>query len=330
MHKLLLAFLISILSVSSLFAQVPDWFIKHENLNNTNLFGYGSARTLSGAKKQAMADLAGFIYSSVSSQTQSSQSVKRSEELKTSSSFSQSIKTSSGDISLSGTKISNSQKIEKLYYVQVQVDGSKLAQSQLAIIENANEKLAKALGKLDPTSLEDSLELARLDPDISASAQAYTLLGRLANISPLFFDNDHKDKLQKEQEAQVEKSKQQLSKLSIKLSLKNTELSPFLSSSKQMLAQAEIKLIETKPTHPLSAELVIDGEVNLEDFHGALLAFINLSFNLINYKGEKIQVKNDSLKQLSPFAKAKTIQQAATKWQAEISQKTGLINYLNN
>ncbi|MBM3589806.1 MAG: hypothetical protein FJX30_00305 [Alphaproteobacteria bacterium] len=117
---------------------IPSWFSKPRKNNIDVLYGIGEGASLEEATKNALADIAGKLVVSISSESQLTKEENQNsfnEELR------QKVRQSIEKISFSGYEVSKSEEIDKRFYVEVSVERDPFINEQKERIEFLKRKI---------------------------------------------------------------------------------------------------------------------------------------------------------------------------------------------
>jgi len=117
---------------------IPSWFSKPRKNNIDVLYGIGEGSSLEEATKNALADTAGKLVVSISSE---SQLIKEENQNSFNEELRQKVRQSIEKISFSGYEVSKSEEIDKRFYVEVSVERDPFINEQKERIEFLKRKI---------------------------------------------------------------------------------------------------------------------------------------------------------------------------------------------
>jgi hypothetical protein len=151
-QKIFLSFLLLISFVASSFAKsgdLPSWFIKPRANNIDMIYGVAEGFTLEEATKTALADAAGRLMVSISSE---SELIKEENQNSYNEEMRQKVRQSIEKISFSGYEVSKSEQVEKKFYVEVSVERDPFIKEQKERVEFVQKKI----NDLDKNSIQSN------------------------------------------------------------------------------------------------------------------------------------------------------------------------------
>ena len=151
-QKIFLSFLLLISFVASSFAKsgdLPSWFIKPRANNIDMIYGVAEGFTLEEATKTALADAAGRLMVSISSE---SELIKEENQNSYNEEMRQKVRQSIEKISFAGYEVSKSEQVEKKFYVEVSVERDPFIKEQKERVEFVQKKI----NDLDKNSIQSN------------------------------------------------------------------------------------------------------------------------------------------------------------------------------
>ena len=151
-QKIFLSFLLLISFLSSSFAKsgdLPSWFIKPRANNIDMIYGVAEGFTLEEATKTALADAAGRLMVSISSE---SELIKEENQNSYNEEMRQKVRQSIEKISFAGYEVSKSEQVEKKFYVEVSVERDPFIKEQKERVEFVQKKI----NDLDKNSIQSN------------------------------------------------------------------------------------------------------------------------------------------------------------------------------
>jgi hypothetical protein len=151
-QKTFLTFLLSISFVVSSFAKsgdLPSWFVKPRANNIDMIYGVAEGFTLEEATKTALADAAGRLMVSISSE---SELIKEENQNSYNEEMRQKVRQSIEKISFAGYEVSKSEQVEKKFYVEVSVERDPFIKEQKERVEFVQKKI----NDLDKNSIQSN------------------------------------------------------------------------------------------------------------------------------------------------------------------------------
>jgi hypothetical protein len=126
---------------------LPSWFIKPRANNIDRIYGVAEGFTLEEATKSALADAAGRLMVSISSE---SELIKEENQNSYNEEMRQKVRQSIEKISFSGYEVSKSEQVDKKFYVEVSVEKDPFIKEQKERVEFVQKKI----NDLDKNSLQ--------------------------------------------------------------------------------------------------------------------------------------------------------------------------------
>ena len=151
-QKLFLTFLLLISFEETSFAKsndLPSWFIKPRANNIDMIYGVAEGFTLEEATKSALADAAGRLMVSISSE---SELIKEENQNSYNEEMRQKVRQSIEKISFSGYQVSKSEQVDKKFYVEVSVEKDPFVSEQKERVEFVQKKI----NDLDKNSIQSN------------------------------------------------------------------------------------------------------------------------------------------------------------------------------
>jgi len=151
-QKSFLSFLLLISFIPSSFAKsndLPSWFIKPRANNIDMIYGVAEGFTLEEATKTALADAAGRLMVSISSE---SELIKEENQNSYNEEMRQKVRQSIEKISFAGYEVSKSEQVEKKFYVEVSVERDPFIKEQKERVEFVQKKI----NDLDKNSIQSN------------------------------------------------------------------------------------------------------------------------------------------------------------------------------
>ena len=143
-------FLISCVSNSlAKSSELPSWFVKPRANNIDMIYGVAEGFTLEEATKSALADAAGRLMVSISSE---SELIKEENQNSYNEEMRQKVRQSIEKISFSGYEVSKSEQVEKKFYVEVSVERDPFIREQKERVEFVQKKI----NDLDKNSIQSN------------------------------------------------------------------------------------------------------------------------------------------------------------------------------
>ncbi len=149
-QKLFFIFLSLTIFVENSFSKsndLPSWFIKPRANNIDMIYGVAEGFTLEEATKSALADAAGRLMVSISSE---SELVKEENQNSYNEEMRQKVRQSIEKISFSGYQVSKSEQVDKKFYVEVSIEKDPFVNEQRERVEFVQKKI----NDLDKNSLQ--------------------------------------------------------------------------------------------------------------------------------------------------------------------------------
>lgn len=128
-------------------SDLPSWFIKPRANNIDRIYGVAEGFTLEEATKSALADAAGRLMVSISSE---SELIKEENQNSYNEEMRQKVRQSIEKISFSGYEVSKSEQVDKKFYVEVSVEKDPFIKEQKERVEFVQKKI----NDLDKNSLQ--------------------------------------------------------------------------------------------------------------------------------------------------------------------------------
>ena len=128
---------------------LPSWFTKPRKNNIDVLYGIGEGSTLEEATKNALADTAGKLVVSISSE---SQVIKEENQVSYNEELRQKVSQSIEKISFTGYEVSKSEEISNRFYVEVSIERDPFVNEQKERVEFIKNKISD----LDKNSLQSN------------------------------------------------------------------------------------------------------------------------------------------------------------------------------
>ena len=118
--------------------KIPSWYMSPQKNNSEKLFGVAEGFTQEEATKNALADLAGRLVVTISSE---SQLIKESNNTSSNEELRQKVKQSIEKISFSGYELSRNDEFDKKFYAEVSLDREKFINEQKERVEFVQKKI---------------------------------------------------------------------------------------------------------------------------------------------------------------------------------------------
>lgn len=151
-QKLFLTFLLLTSLTESSYAKsgdLPSWFVKPRANNIDMIYGVAEGFTLEEATKTALADAAGRLMVSISSE---SELIKEENQNSYNEEMRQKVRQSIEKISFAGYEVSKSEQVEKKFYVEVSVERDPFIKEQKERVEFVQKKI----NDLDKNSIQSN------------------------------------------------------------------------------------------------------------------------------------------------------------------------------
>jgi hypothetical protein len=151
-QKLFFTFLLLITFAESSFSKsndLPSWFIKPRANNIDMIYGVAEGFTLEEATKTALADAAGRLMVSISSE---SELIKEENQNSYNEEMRQKVRQSIEKISFSGYQVSKSEQVDKKFYVEVSIERDPFINEQKERVEFVQKKI----NDLDKNSMQSN------------------------------------------------------------------------------------------------------------------------------------------------------------------------------
>jgi len=151
-QKLFFTFLLLITFAESSFSKsndLPSWFIKPRANNIEMIYGIAEGFTLEEATKTALADAAGRLMVSISSE---SELIKEENQNSYNEEMRQKVRQSIEKISFTGYQVSKSEQVDKKFYVEVSIERDPFINEQKERVEFVQKKI----NDLDKNSMQSN------------------------------------------------------------------------------------------------------------------------------------------------------------------------------
>lgn len=151
-QKLFFTFLLLITFAESSFSKsndLPSWFIKPRANNIDMIYGVAEGYTLEEATKTALADAAGRLMVSISSE---SEVIKEENQNSYNEEMRQKVRQSIEKISFTGYQVSKSEQVDKKFYVEVSIERDPFINEQKERVEFVQKKI----NDLDKNSMQSN------------------------------------------------------------------------------------------------------------------------------------------------------------------------------
>jgi len=151
-QKLFFTFLLLITFAESSFSKsndLPSWFIKPRANNIDMIYGVAEGFTLEEATKTALADAAGRLMVSISSE---SEMIKEENQNSYNEEMRQKVRQSIEKISFTGYQVSKSEQVDKKFYVEVSIERDPFINEQKERVEFVQKKI----NDLDKNSMQSN------------------------------------------------------------------------------------------------------------------------------------------------------------------------------
>jgi hypothetical protein len=151
-QKSFLSFLLLISFIPSSFAKssdLPSWFVKPRANNIDMIYGVAEGFTLEEATKTALADAAGRLMVSISSE---SELLKEENQNSYNEEMRQKVRQSIEKISFAGYEVSKSEQVDKKFYVEVSIERDPFIKEQKERVEFIQKKI----NDLDKNSIQSN------------------------------------------------------------------------------------------------------------------------------------------------------------------------------
>lgn len=145
--KTILVFTLFFLPIKLSAENLPKWFAKPKNNNNSTLYGVGEGFSLEDATKNALVDSASRLMVSISSQ---SELVREENQISFNEEMRSKVKQSIEKITFTGYEVSQSQEANNRFYVEVSIEREGFTRQQ----QEQTEFIKRKINDLDAASLK--------------------------------------------------------------------------------------------------------------------------------------------------------------------------------
>ena len=312
---------------------LPNWILnpKYFSASEDALYGVGSGYNLESAKKNALADLASFLFVTVASQSQTDERIVRGGSIESESNFSQKVTTSSAPILLTGVEYDRSLQLAGRYYLRAAVPAKSLARKLVEKTTASNQAVASAIARLPKQlQLKDLVDLAELNPGQQEASIALLMLESLMAIDPIYFINPLElAGLREEFDLRQESYQQKIASSLLAINITNRELAPLVPVVEELAQKSGVRTID-QVTSGQTGVLTIAGKISASNFHGAHLVRASLELSLIDENEVTLKTKTYRLRGISAVSIDDATKKAGLSWQENFENKNLIADIAGN